>query len=495
MHSGSSPANPDSVYRDLHGKLRQGHFEAVRDELLATYPTPPREARFEQLLGLAHRGVLDSADAHAAFVRAAADLPADPLLAHSLARAALEAGWNAAALFERARCLAPTDTSVLTGRAAARLAEGDGQTALNELAALLASQPDWIEGHRTFAQIAAVIAPEIDSGTTLRAALTRDPAKAALWHALIENYLGGYRYELALAAVHDAHAALGPSLALDQLKATALGESGHPETALAILSRLPLPADGDGAICALRNLIRCGRYRDARALAELPYPEPGLGAVWPYRALVWRLLGDPRWEWLEGDPRLIGICDISSSLTSLGALARCLRELHLGSGAPLNQSVRGGTQTDGHLFARAEPEIRELRGAIDQAVADYVTQLPPPDPAHPTLATPRNPLRYAGAWSVRLRGAGYHHDHVHTHGWISSALYVALPDTCNDDDEAGWLAFGENRRLLPDLAGFRTVQPVPGRLVLFPSTMWHGTRPFSSGERLTVAFDVARPQR
>lgn len=28
------------------------------------------------------------------------------------------------------------------------------------------------------------------------------------------------------------------------------------------------------------------------------------------------------------------------------------------------------------------------------------------------------------------------------------------------------------------------------RLVLFPSYMFHGTRPFGKGERLTVAFDV-----
>ncbi|HYD23379.1 MAG TPA: putative 2OG-Fe(II) oxygenase [Croceibacterium sp.] len=39
----------------------------------------------------------------------------------------------------------------------------------------------------------------------------------------------------------------------------------------------------------------------------------------------------------------------------------------------------------------------------------------------------------------------------------------------------------------------RTIEPRPGRLVLFPSAMWHGTRPFPAGERLTVAFDVARP--
>ena len=35
----------------------------------------------------------------------------------------------------------------------------------------------------------------------------------------------------------------------------------------------------------------------------------------------------------------------------------------------------------------------------------------------------------------------------------------------------------------------RVVEPEPGRLVLFPSYMWHGTIPFGSGDRLTAAFD------
>jgi predicted 2-oxoglutarate/Fe(II)-dependent dioxygenase YbiX len=44
-----------------------------------------------------------------------------------------------------------------------------------------------------------------------------------------------------------------------------------------------------------------------------------------------------------------------------------------------------------------------------------------------------------------------------------------------------------------ELLPYQFVQPKPGRLVLFPSTMWHGTQPFANGERLTVAFDMARP--
>jgi hypothetical protein len=39
------------------------------------------------------------------------------------------------------------------------------------------------------------------------------------------------------------------------------------------------------------------------------------------------------------------------------------------------------------------------------------------------------------------------------------------------------------------------LRPVPGRLALFPSYLWHGTVPFSDAEpRLTVAFDM-KPAR
>jgi len=37
----------------------------------------------------------------------------------------------------------------------------------------------------------------------------------------------------------------------------------------------------------------------------------------------------------------------------------------------------------------------------------------------------------------------------------------------------------------------KAVQPVPGRLVLFPSYMWHGTIPLdASSARTTIAFDA-----
>ena len=71
---------------------------------------------------------------------------------------------------------------------------------------------------------------------------------------------------------------------------------------------------------------------------------------------------------------------------------------------------------------------------------------------------------------------------------------MALPEAAmGGENHAGWLSIGEVTELGLDLPPLRLVEPKPGRLVLFPSSSWHGTRPFAAGERLTVAFDVARP--
>jgi hypothetical protein len=60
---------------------------------------------------------------------------------------------------------------------------------------------------------------------------------------------------------------------------------------------------------------------------------------------------------------------------------------------------------------------------------------------------------------------------------------------------AGHIAFGiPPAELGLALEPYRTLAPAPGRLAVFPSTMWHGTVPFDDGERLVIAFDIKRPR-
>jgi len=92
-----------------------------------------------------------------------------------------------------------------------------------------------------------------------------------------------------------------------------------------------------------------------------------------------------------------------------------------------------------------------------------------------------------------LHSSGYHSNHLHNEGWISSAYYVALPDVVSEAASGqGALKFGESKFALgandrPE----HIVRPAVGKLVLFPSYFWHGTVPFTSQDaRLTIAFDV-----
>jgi hypothetical protein len=96
---------------------------------------------------------------------------------------------------------------------------------------------------------------------------------------------------------------------------------------------------------------------------------------------------------------------------------------------------------------------------------------------------------YTGSWSSRLRDCGST-NHIHPEGWISSCYYVALPPAVEDTKGAGLDKFGEPAWTSP-LKDRRRAFSRVGRLVLFPSYMWHGTIPFHDAHpRTTIAFDA-----
>lgn len=490
------PADADAAYNAGLGALKSGRQEEAVELLERARARHPRDARLWQVSALLHRSLDELGPAVAHFEKAARLSPLDPLIAHGHARAALEAGRPAVALFERAHKLAPLDGSVLLGLAAARFAEQGPEAALQGVEEQLRIHPGWLPGHSLASRLLYMSGRRGEFTSLLERALVAAPALVDLWRELITTLMHAGLYEEALESIGRARAAAGPHLAFDANEAVCHAELGHGEIADRLFAPLAHIDDANVKVRRIRHYLRTGRAREAADLAEPVTKGPAGFMVWPYLSAAWRLLGNPRWEWLEGDERLVGIYDLTEALPPLDALAERLRGLHIASGQPLEQSVRGGTQTDGILFARAEPEIRSLRAAIVAAVERHIDQLPPPDPAHPTLSPRRDArIRFSGSWSVRLTAAGHHANHIHPAGWFSSALYVALPDEAERGPApAGWLTLGEPQAELGlDLAPFRMVEPKPGRLVLFPSTMWHGTRPFAAGERLTVAFDVAQP--
>ncbi|MDE2437033.1 MAG: hypothetical protein KGM49_12300, partial [Sphingomonadales bacterium] len=206
--------------------------------------------------------------------------------------------------------------------------------------------------------------------------------------------------------------------------------------------------------------------------------------------------GDSRHVWLDRPDQSIRAVELDLSSVELLELAEVLRELHVMERPYIEQSVRGGTQTDRSVILRHEPIIGRARQSWLSAIRSYADSLPPFEQGHPLLGVPRDELLIEGSWSVRLLPQGYNVPHNHPMGWLSTAFYVGLPDPADmGPAPAGHIAFGTPPEDLGlDLPAYGTIEPRVGRAAIFPSTMWHRTMPFEDGERLVIALDIRRPR-
>src|SRR5262249_15118304 len=139
-----------------------------------------------------------------------------------------------------------------------------------------------------------------------------------------------------------------------------------------------------------------------------------------WRATALRLLGDPRYSDLHDYPRLVreyrleppppfkDIVDFNA------AFAHELLALHRGQ-RPLEQSLRGGSQTERNL-PRDNPVIAAFFAMLDAPVRDYISRLRDSG-SHPTDRRKSAGYRIAGSWSVQLKPGGFHINHVHPQGW------------------------------------------------------------------------------
>jgi hypothetical protein len=220
-----------------------------------------------------------------------------------------------------------------------------------------------------------------------------------------------------------------------------------------------------------------------------------------HEATAARLLGQPQYRSLFDYGRFVRVYRPEPptgwrSIQELNAaLLEVLARRHPFAAHPLEQSLRNGSQTTRNLALDPDPVIQAAMQSFDACVQRYVQEVGS-HPAHPLLQRNRGRAQITEAWSIELRRDGFHVNHVHPRGWISSSYYVTVPEEVSDRvARSGWLKFGETRYPVPMATPDFMVQPAAGMLVLFPSYMWHGTNAIHGEEpRVTIAFD-ALPSR
>lgn len=306
----------------------------------------------------------------------------------------------------------------------------------------------------------------------------------------------------ALAVLDRAIRANGSDAELHLAAVDAAAQAGETGAQLnhAVAALRAQPASAEAAKAAATALLAQGRAEEARDLAlRIAQHHPHDQGVHAVLHTAWRLLGDPRGSAAYGDERLIRRLTVPtpagwpSREQWLADLAAALRARHGWRAHPVEQSLRFGSQTQEDLSRAGDPPVAALFAGIRPLVDQYTAELGPgADPVRARAAeVAARGWRFVGAWSVLLRPGGFHVDHVHPQGWLSSALHVEAPPATAQAPQ-GWLSFGRpGIATRPPLPPVQQVQPVPGQLVLFPSHCWHGTEPFDGEDgRLSVAFDI-----
>jgi tetratricopeptide (TPR) repeat protein len=340
------------------------------------------------------------------------------------------------------------------------------------------------------------------------------------------RWMRGAKISAVCADLDGAIAAGAPDLAI--IKAQALMEADEAEPALALLEQLSLLRPDDGAVATITAQAALAARRNEAALAharraiarapDLPAAhavlveallsaelfEEASNAAAAFRraaplnqhaialqATAWRALGDSRYRELFDYDAFVSVTtlDTPPGWSDLSAyvsdLAVMLKQAHHFQTHPFAQSIRRGSQA-ANILQLQHPAARALPTALRKPIQNYIDALGAG--ADPMRARRTGAYKFEGMWSILMRAGGAHINHVHPHGWISSACYVEVPTARTGS--AGCLQLGEPS-VTCGLEAERSVEPIPGRLVLFPSYMWHGTVPFSGdGTRLTFAFDV-----
>ena len=436
---------------------------------------------------------------------AVATKPSDRLAWHNLAAAEGDLGRVAEAESAARRAidlgLKAPETRLVLGRALQGLHRLDEAQRAFEEAIFL--RPVYVEAHRDLAQLLWMRTGDAKAALTpVAAAITVAPSEARLhWvQSLVLEFSGDRAAALAAAEAGVAKAP-NDSLLLRQAAHLCI-ETGDTARALELTARASRAAPAGSApelLATCEALLAAGRAAEADGIAEqlvraVPLNQHALAL----QATAWRLLGDRRYQALCDYDKLVHVqkLDVPAGYSSLAeflaAVKAELEGLHDFKAHPLEQSVRGGSQLHLQVAELARPVIHALFASITSAVRRHVESIG--RGADPLRARNTGDFGFSGAWSVRLRSGGHHADHVHPHGWISSACYVSVPANVgrDDRDHAGWLRLGKPAiPTVPPLEAERHIRPEPGTLVLFPAYMWHGVEPFESEEpRLSVAFDV-----
>ena len=156
---------------------------------------------------------------------------------------------------------------------------------------------------------------------------------------------------------------------------------------------------------------------------------------------------------------------------------------------PYNKSTFRGFQTPPHinLFENPINKMKQLKLIILNELDNYFIKFSDNSCSYIKKWPSKINLN---AWHVVLKHQGYQSPHIHPLGWLSGVIYLKVVPSLEKDE--GAIEFSLNGPNYSDLGSPNLkYHPEIGDIVLFPSSLYHRTIPFSTDtDRIIVSFDL-----
>jgi tetratricopeptide (TPR) repeat protein len=155
---------------------------------------------------------------------------------------------------------------------------------------------------------------------------------------------------------------------------------------------------------------------------------------------------------------------------------------------PQHGVTRVGYQTPNTIFQAGET-CGALEDILHKEISSYHSKFSSEDCALITLWPDAYDLK---GWLARLLRNGFQRSHIHPAGWISGVVYLKTIDKQESDEGAIKLSIhGYDLPIINKDYPRKIHRPKKGEIILFPSSLFHGTIPFGEDvERSVIAFDL-----
>jgi Flp pilus assembly protein TadD len=159
----------------------------------------------------------------------------------------------------------------------------------------------------------------------------------------------------------------------------------------------------------------------------------------------------------------------------------------------LQGRLHEGVQSAGNLFYRSEAAYQQVANLVRRHFDAYLERHRRAD-CELIRSFPEE-REFESSWYIRMRKGGHLDAHIHESGWISGAIYLALPTRGENSDEGCFevSVHGDDYPVEAGAGDFpsQLLQLSVGDIVLFPASLFHRTIPFEADEeRICIAFDL-----